>query len=84
MKFVLEINLGNEAATKYSDVCYMLRKTESRINDWAKVTSACTGTIMDYNGNTVGEWNFYEQDDQVQPRHSKPGKAIQAKTSTQA
>jgi hypothetical protein len=56
MKFVLTINLGNEAMIDSPDVAQALL-------DIAKILSRDGGDAMEYgvvrdaNGNTVGEWN---------------------------
>ncbi len=59
MKFILEIELGNDAMCSNADVGAALREVATRITDEdADVRSMLQGhAIMDANGNRVGRWS---------------------------
>lgn len=56
-KFTLRIEMGNEAMQTPEDVGDALWAVANRLNYGIDLQS---GKILDYNGNTVGEWEFTE------------------------
>lgn len=64
MKFVLTIELGNDAMRRASHVAKALKREAERILDDAHSAKGelegLTRRIRDDNGNTVGEWLFEE------------------------
>ena len=55
MRFVLEIELGNDAMRKYADIRRAL-KSDLRLD--GKVTIGDGVKIFDLNGNCVGHWEI--------------------------
>jgi len=60
MKFLLEIELGNEAMSRTSHVSEVLRKVAKMVDE-AQIRRLDGSRIMDVNGNTVGKWEFTER-----------------------
>lgn len=62
MKFTLEIELGNEEMSTYTDVASALRSTASRLEavSTGQALGGHSGPIRDANGNTVGTWEVVE------------------------
>ena len=54
-EFTLRIEMGNEAMQTSEDVAGVLRDVANRLDYCMDRQS---GKILDYNGNTVGEWGF--------------------------
>lgn len=60
MRFVLTINLGNEAMQTASDIARALRDTASKLvqGGYGNLASdGDSGPIRDDNGNRVGSWH---------------------------
>lgn len=55
MKFTLEINMGNETMSSQYDVAEAVRKVSHHLTTRP---GEDIGSIMDLNGNKVGEWAF--------------------------
>lgn len=64
MKFVLEIEIGNEAMRDWVDISQaligMARKFEMRHNADVELGQWDTSAVRDSNGNTVGQWEITE------------------------
>ncbi len=59
MKFILEIELGNDAMRNRADVARKLKEVAA---DLVKVYSDReSARIRDLNGNTVGKWEFLNE-----------------------
>jgi len=59
MKFVLEIEMGNDAVQTPRDVAFVLKRAAvsvSRVEDWHE--SYKEARILDANGNTIGQWEI--------------------------
>lgn len=54
--FNLTITLGNEAMQTPSDVGYALEELGRKLQEEHSLTASESGTIMDDNGNRVGNW----------------------------
>lgn len=62
MKFLLEIELDNEAMQSRADIRWaiqrqLFRKWEDEGEVHIAINGAAYGTIRDDNGNTVGKWS---------------------------
>lgn len=55
-RFILTIELGNDAMQTYQDVHDALRK----VADFVSADPGDTGNVRDANGNTVGKWSVTE------------------------
>ena len=55
MKFVCEIELGNDAVQEPRDVAKLLENVASRLMDWHGPVDNFYTPLMDVNGNKVGE-----------------------------
>ncbi len=63
MKFILEIELGNEAMKTGMDIATALERVASRFHNnypFAEDLPGLVRGIMDANGNTVGSWKIEE------------------------
>lgn len=59
MEFRLKIEMGNAAMLTSNDVAESLKKIASYLEDFPRRSmKAGENKIRDYNGNTVGEWEF--------------------------
>lgn len=59
MKFIIEIELENDAMQDQHDVAEALRRTADRLNKYVSSSwgpYALEGKILDRNGNSVGKW----------------------------
>lgn len=65
MKFVLQIELGNDAMQTPSDVARKIREVGSSIDNHPAASNKnhppFSGTIRDENGNFVGTWSFNDE-----------------------
>ena len=55
--FTLSIDLGNAAMQTPDQIADALRKVAEKLTDRGDFSGPEDGTIRDYNGNTVGQWN---------------------------
>lgn len=69
MKFMMEVELGNDAMTTINDVAATLRITSKKLRDYEKPLAGETGRIMDRNGNSVGRWCFTEEEMKLTKEH---------------
>lgn len=63
MKFILEINLGNDAMREAQDVGHALERVAERLFGRAgreELGIGDDGPIRDLNGNAVGRWEIIE------------------------
>jgi hypothetical protein len=61
MKFMLEIELGNDAMQTVEDVCEALRFAATRVNlSYEEPEADSSIPLYDRNGNTIGEARFIE------------------------
>ena len=58
MKFVVEINLGNEAMNSPHDVADALEKVIRNLRMVDEFGDGFSGRLRDVNGNTVGTFNL--------------------------
>jgi len=56
MKFILEIEMGNDAMLTHTDVSSALRFVQAKLSEGRN-----EGRVMDINGNSVGKWEFTEE-----------------------
>jgi hypothetical protein len=56
-KFILEIELGNDAMKRPSDVSNALSKIAEQVKHVAGLKGITT-KILDVNGNSVGSWGY--------------------------
>ena len=56
--FILNITLGNSAMTNREEIADALHTTAAKVRGGQR-----EGTIMDLNGNTVGNYQFIEEED---------------------
>ncbi len=62
MKFVLEIELGNDAMRTGDDIAKALRHLSARLIPYRKSDlPGASGRVGDVNGNTVGRWLVEEE-----------------------
>jgi hypothetical protein len=59
MKFVLELDFGNDAMSCGWDVARALKNVASDVNSDVELTGYAT--IRDLNGNTVGKWEVVNE-----------------------
>ena len=68
MKFIIEIELGNDAVQTYEHIVALLSSTIRRIEAGAGLMNAVLpkdgdgGKIRDLNGNAVGKWEVTNHD----------------------
>ncbi len=60
-KFVLTINIGNDAMHNSRHVADALCNVVASLTEFSRIEGD-SGRIQDVNGNTVGEWYFTEED----------------------
>lgn len=65
MKFVLSIELGNEAMRTKADLVRAIlkvkRSIQREVNLRDKRVGANSGAVLDLNGNTVGRWAVLDE-----------------------
>jgi hypothetical protein len=61
MKFVLDIELGNDAMQNWSDIAWALYDVARGIRTEAPMIASCGARIKDVNGNTVGSWSIVDE-----------------------
>lgn len=54
MTFTVKIEMGNDAMKSRFDVARALRQLANKVNE----SGHMNGKIMDFNGNSVGSWEF--------------------------
>lgn len=57
-KFVLNIELGDDAMQEPAHVAEALRELAERIDELEPDETDASGKVLDDNGNTVGEWTY--------------------------
>ncbi len=64
MKFAVEVELGNDAMRRPSEVSYAIHKAlvDSPLSIFDPVTEPAGGKVLDQFGNVVGEWSITDEE----------------------
>jgi predicted TPR repeat methyltransferase len=62
MKFVLTVDIGNDAMRYAGDLSELLAHVARKLDSGGPLEPCHTQTVRDFNGNRVGGWKITEED----------------------